>query len=457
MSADGYLEQRIQFLGIDQATRDNLVSVRGFLAENLDTILDAFYGHVLNYPDLVRLFGETRQQQEAGIRRAKAGQVRHWQQLFSGTFDEAYVTSARAIGQVHSRVGLEPSWYIGGYLILLNYLNASVSRKVGRLRRPVVPPDQAPLVMEAISKVVMLDMDIAISTYLAEIRRAHDGRLAQSFETSVSSLVGAILASAVTLGDGAGAVTGAVDRTRSLATESAQAAEQASLNTQSVAAATEELASSSGEISRQVQHANAIATGAADEAGRAQTVVEGLAEAARGIGKIVELIQSVAAQTRLLALNATIEAARAGESGRGFAVVASEVKALATQTEQATNEIASQIARIQAASAQTTQVITGIGGTIREIETIFGSIATAIEEQLATAGEISGSVQRAAAETASIAGNMTAVILAAEGAAESGENVRSISRQIVTEAQSLDGHAHAFLASIETQKVAKAH
>ena len=70
------------------------------------------------------------------------------------------------------------------------------------------------------------------------------------------------------------------------------------------------------------------------------------------IDEVVGFIRTIAGQTNLLALNATIEAARAGEAGRGFAVVASEVKALATQTAKATEEISSQIAEVQSATGR---------------------------------------------------------------------------------------------------------
>jgi methyl-accepting chemotaxis protein len=118
-----------------------------------------------------------------------------------------------------------------------------------------------------------------------------------------------------------------------------------------------------------------------------------MAAAADRVGDVVKLITDIAGRTNLLALNATIEAARAGEAGKGFAVVAGEVKALATQTAKATEEIATQINTIRAATSEAVTAVREVSASIGEVSEVATAIAAAVEEQAAATQEIAASVQ----------------------------------------------------------------
>ena len=124
------------------------------------------------------------------------------------------------------------------------------------------------------------------------------------------------------------------------------------------------------------------------EASATNDQIGSLANAAQKIGDVVKLIQDVAGQTNLLALNATIEAARAGEAGRGFAVVASEVKSLAVKTAKATEEIAGQIAGVQASTGAAVEAIRRISDRMREINNHTAAVAASVQQQNADTGEI---------------------------------------------------------------------
>jgi methyl-accepting chemotaxis protein len=155
-----------------------------------------------------------------------------------------------------------------------------------------------------------------------------------------------------------------------------------------------------------------------------------LSKASSRIGEAVKIITAIAEQTNLLALNATIEAARAGGAGKGFAVVAAEVKALASQTAKATDEIGQQIGGIQTAIEESVVYSQEINATINRISEISSMIANAMEEQGSAMQGIARNVQQAATKTAQVATDITQVN---RGASETG----SASAQVLSSAQGL--------------------
>jgi len=261
-------------------------------------------------------------------------------------------------------------------------------------------------------------------------RKADMMRLADQFQSAVGGIVDTVSTAATELEAAAGTLTHTAEVTQELSGAVAAAAEEASTNVQTVASATEEMTSSVQEIGRQVQESSRIASEAVSQAKKTDARINALSQAAGRIGDVVKLITAIAEQTNLLALNATIEAARAGEAGRGFAVVASEVKALASQTAKATEEIGSQIGAMQSATNESVTAIKEIGGTIGRISEIAATIAAAVEEQGAATAEIARNVGLAAGGTSQVAAKITDVN---RGAGETG----SASAQVLSSAQSL--------------------
>lgn len=261
-------------------------------------------------------------------------------------------------------------------------------------------------------------------------RRQALAQLASRFEADVQGLVASVANSATEMRTTSEAMSATVGEASRQASAVATASQQASGNVQTVAAAADELAASIQEISRQMSQSHAITRGAAEEAARTQAVVRGLAEAAQKIGDIVRLINDIASQTNLLALNATIEAARAGEAGKGFAVVASEVKALATQTARATEQISDQIGCVRTEIDQTVAAIETIVGTINQINAIAASVAAAVEEQGAATGEIARNVENAARGTEEVSANIA-------GVTDATATTGSATAQVVAAAQTL--------------------
>lgn len=205
--------------------------------------------------------------------------------------------------------------------------------------------------------------------------------------------------------------------TTSMATDAAEiaaAAEQSAQVMGNAARESGDLVQSIEDVRGSVGQISQASRDAAGQAQHASAVIETLGKDTREIANVVDVIREVADLTRMLALNATIEAAHAGEAGAGFAVVAEEVKALARQTETATDEIVRRIAEVRKSGDRTVDANRSISDHIGAVSSSSEAFERTMQAQTGQVTTIASMID----ETAMTASNMAETIAAVSDAAQ---------------------------------------
>jgi methyl-accepting chemotaxis protein len=436
MTDNASLADRLEFMGLDEKARAELKALKPVIDRELPKVLDGFYQRLGKVPEVARFFAEG-----GRAAQAKSGQLRHWARISSSEFTGDYLQSANVIGQTHARIGLEPRWYIGGYALI----SAGLVREVlgalwpkGFLQRQ--DHEKAADAVAALMKAILLDMDLAISTYIdsaeaarkaAEEANAHAAqqqasviealtrnlallargdltchmpdvpseyqKLKDDFDSAVARLNEAIGAIAETAQE----VTGASQEISSATTAFSQRTEEQAASLEETSSSMEEIAATVKNNAENARRANDLAKGTREIADRGGAVVSEavsamarIEESSGKIADIISVIDEIARQTNLLALNAAVEAARAGEAGRGFAVVASEVRSLAQRSSQAAKDIKDLITNSSGQVQDGVELVNRAGSTLQEIVTSIKGVADLVAEIATASGEQAGGIEQ---------------------------------------------------------------
>jgi len=179
LSAD--LELRLGYLDLGPSDLERLATLRSAFEEHASELVDAFYHHLLAFPQTRQLLSDP------AVRvRLVSSQRDYLLSLADPIIDDAHLEQRRLIGETHERIGLEPRWYLGAYALYFSLLIPLVYETY------LHDPTEASRTIVSLQKRLSFDAQIGMEAYIAHQQRQlqyftdelakESRRLAQNFE-----------------------------------------------------------------------------------------------------------------------------------------------------------------------------------------------------------------------------------------------------------------------------------
>ncbi|MCG8590096.1 MAG: protoglobin domain-containing protein [Proteobacteria bacterium] len=149
------LEHRLRFMKLGDDEFRTLAGLRPALEAHADEFVQAFYRHLLTFPETRALL------RNPDVRKRLLEQQRRYLLgLARASVTDDTVAELRRIGEVHARIGLEPRWYLGAYSLYFSLLAPLVRETL--LDRP----EEVDRALAILQSRLLLDAQLAIEAYL---------------------------------------------------------------------------------------------------------------------------------------------------------------------------------------------------------------------------------------------------------------------------------------------------
>jgi rsbT co-antagonist protein RsbR len=154
------LAMRKRFLEFDDGDVRRLEGMYELTQEYVDSVIEAFYEHILSFPETAAFFRDPRL-----LEHVKGRQREYFIRLTQGDYNEEYVHDRLRLGSIHEKIGLPVRSFLGMYAFYLRQIAARL------LDHHSGAPDKAFEAFHSLTKLLFFDIGLGVDTYIYQRER----------------------------------------------------------------------------------------------------------------------------------------------------------------------------------------------------------------------------------------------------------------------------------------------
>ena len=154
------LAMRKRFLDFDDGDVRRLEGMYELTLEHVDSVIEAFYEHLLSFPETAAFFRDP-----SKLEHVKGRQKEYFIRLTQGDYEQEYVDDRLRLASIHERIGLPVRSFLGMYALYFREIAALL------LNEYPGDPKRAFDAFHSLTKLLFFDVGLAMDTYIHQRER----------------------------------------------------------------------------------------------------------------------------------------------------------------------------------------------------------------------------------------------------------------------------------------------